>query len=162
MVIGADLALNHGALVTSRKVLYIYQTGAGMQSSVETLRQRAIVLVNALPRNCVLAIDWDRTSGSWGKNPLVGTLMTILNISFGVLAIERKNAEVHYVTPNVIRNCLGLPARCKKEFVHSSVVVPKFILSFPLSGSKMIKDHLYGDLIDAWILADTFSCAVGA
>lgn len=160
MVIGADLAINHGALVTDNKIVYTYQTGAGMQSSAETLRQRAIVLVDKLPRNCTLAIDWDRTSGSWGKNPLVGTLMTILNISFGVLAIEIKNANVHYITPKVIRECLNLPVRCKKEFVHSSVIVPNFIVTHHITGSKLIKDNLYGDLVDAWLLADTFNCSV--
>jgi hypothetical protein len=156
-IIGADLALKHGAVVDKEgKIIFVYQSPDGMNSTFESLYQRAKSAALAVPENSIVAVDFDRTCTSWGKNPKVGTLLVILNWSFAVIVRELRNCQVQFVSPSSIRSCLGLSPQTSKRDVHKQTA---HLLPENLRGTKFHKDaDVRGDIKDAWLLATTYNC----
>lgn len=149
MIVGADLAIKHGSLVDlDGNIIYVYKDRDGLISNVDELFEVARLCANATPRKAIVCIDWDRNISSWGDNPQVGTLITMICSFYGALC-RVKGCQVNYVTPNIIRVCLGLEGMCSKADVHWNVrnLAPKF------------DDDLEGDLLDAWLLAYTYACS---
>lgn len=151
MVIGADVAINHAALVNQHgEVLHYFDDGNGMLSTTEQLYEKAVELANATPKSSVVVIDFDRDQGSWGP-PKVGILITMQVAFYGALITATRDCQVHYVTPALVRYCLGLPNTTSKKDLHIAV-------------HKMYPDTVYikdphGDKMDAWVLAVTYECA---
>lgn len=150
MIVGADIAINHGCLVDETGAVLLYYTdGLGMLSSTAQLYDRAVQLADATPLGATVAIDWDREQGAWGSAG-VGILITMLVSFYGALLITTRGARPHYVTPGLVRYCLGLTDRTKKKLVHDKArslwSVPEF------------EDDAHGDKLDAWILAQSFYC----
>lgn len=187
MIIGCDLALNHGALVTDQGlIIHEYSSGHGNDSQVGQLYSMALEARSAIHRAIVesiivptfgyrehrtytIAIDWDRNSGSWGtrfdgkgrrkgSTPITAILMTALINQFIAICVALDNAEVHVVSPSMIRRCLGLGPRVSKEIVHKHCkdngLLPKSV--YPLRRSNQ---DVKGDIIDAYLLASTLSCS---
>lgn len=149
LIVGADLAIKHGSLVDIHgNILHIYKDQLGLISNVEELFQTARAAANATPRKSVVCIDWDRNQGHWGNNPTIGVLITMIVGFYGAL-VRTKGCDVHYVTPSIIRVCLGLQDQCSKEDVHFNVrnFCPHF------------EDDPEGDMLDAWLLAWTYKCS---
>lgn len=150
-IIGADLALNHGSLVRSDGlVLYTYTEGWGMQSYPDQLWQLAEQLTAVTPRNCIIAIDWSKDSGHWGKDATVAVLITMLISAYAAMCKIRGNCTIHFIDPSTVRYCLGLPPTAHKKLCHSAVreVAPRFE-----------DDGRYYDQIDAWILSYVYKCS---
>lgn len=193
MIIGADLALNHGALVNSQgQIIYEYSTGKGNDSQVGDLYSIALEARSAIHRAIVdslnipkvgysglphykqlqgytVAIDWDRNVGSWGakfdgkgrrrgSTPITAILMTALINQFIAICVDRDNAEIHTVSPSMVRRCLTLGPRVSKDDVHKHCknqgLLPKSI--YPLRRSNQ---EVKGDIIDAYLLAITLECS---
>lgn len=175
MIIGCDLALNHGALVTDQGlIIHEYSSGHGNDSQVGQLYSMALEARSAIHRAIpnkpyTIAIDWDRNSGSWGtrfdgkgrrkgSTPITAILMTALINQFIAICVALDNAEVHVVSPSMIRRCLGLGSRVSKEIVHKHCkdngLLPKSV--YPLRRSNQ---DVKGDIIDAYLLASTLSCS---
>lgn len=149
IVVGADLAIRHGAIVDiNGTVLHVYKDQLGLLSNVEELFQTARVAANATPRKCIVCIDWDRNQGHWGNNPTVGVLITMICGMYGTLC-RMKGCDVNYVTPSIIRVCLGLEQMTNKEDVHFNV----------RNFAPVFADDPEGDLLDAWLLAYTYVCS---
>lgn len=149
LLLGADLAIKHGALVDiNGRVLHLYRDQVGLISNVEELYQVARLCANATPSKSTVCIDWDRNQGSWGNNPTVGVLITLIVGFYGALC-RVKGCDVHYVTPSIIRVCLGLQDQCSKEDVHWNV----------RNFCPVFADDPAGDLLDAWLLAYTYTCS---
>ena len=158
LVVGADLALRHGALVSAAgEIIYTYTSLDGMDSTLESIYIRIKNIIEALPIESVAVIDWDRTIGSWGKgrsNSNVGTLLTLVNWGVGLLARESRKAQVHFVAPAQVRKALGLPPGTSKRDVHK---LTAHMLPDTLMGTKFHKDaDVRGDCKDAFLLARTF------
>lgn len=174
MIIGADLALNHGALVNSQgQIIYEYSSGKGNDSQVGDLYSIALEARSAIHRaivgNYTIAIDWDRNVGSWGakfdgkgrrrgSTPITAILMTALINQFIAICVDRDNAEIHTVSPSMVRRCLTLGPRVSKDDVHKHCknqgLLPKSI--YPLRRSNQ---EVKGDIIDAYLLAITLECS---
>lgn len=180
MIIGADLALNHGALVNSQgQIIYEYSKGKGNDSQVGDLYSIALEARSAIHRAIVanistnvsytIAIDWDRNVGSWGakfdgkgrrrgSTPITAILMTALINQFIAICVDRDNAEIHTVSPSMVRRCLTLGPRVSKDDVHkyckNQGLLPKSI--YPLRRSNQ---EVKGDIIDAYLLAITLECS---
>lgn len=153
VIIGADLALNHGSIVTSEgEVLYYYTTGDGMRSDAKSLALLADVLVSYTPPGSIVAIDWDRKAGLWGggRSPEVAGLITMLVSFYGAVIAERLGCQVYYITPALVRSCLGLRADASKGLVHYNIeeLVP-----------ASLSNDVNGDNYDAWILTHVWHCA---
>jgi hypothetical protein len=149
LIIGADLAIRHGALVDiNGNLLHSYKNELGMMSSFTDLFDIAETSYHATPIGAIIAIDFDRTLGSWNRNPEQGILLTMLVAFYGALC--HATCDVHYVTPSLVRSCLGLPRTAHKSEVHHAVkdLVPK----------GLYKDSK-GDNIDSWVLAWTYECS---
>lgn len=150
MIIGADIALNHGALVTDTgKVIFNYTDGLGMRSRADDLYQRAQQLLTFTPKRATIVIDFDREMGSWGGKPSVALLMTMLVSMYGALAQNTRRTVV-YATPSLLRYCVGAPLMSSKKEVHDLVRehAPTFV------GDK------HGDMLDAWLLAWAYKCII--
>jgi hypothetical protein len=147
MIIGADISLRHGALVTrSGNILFEYTNGCGMDCGIPELYTRAQELLTYTPRRAKVVIDFDRDSGNWGK-PSVAILIAILCSMYGALA-QNSGRLVIYATPELIRHCVGLdPYKSKKE-VHEHV--RPYAPQYPVDKN--------GDKLDAWLLAYCYSC----
>lgn len=153
MIIGADLALNHGSIVTSAgEVLYCYTNGDGMRSDAKSLALLANVLVSYTPAGSIVAIDWDRKAGQWGggRSPEVAGLITMLVSFYGAVIAERLACQVYYITPALVRRCLGLRADASKSLCHYNVedLIP-----------TSLPNDVNGDNYDAWILTYVYECA---
>lgn len=151
-IIGADLALNHGSLVTLEgDILYSYTEGHGMRNDAKSLALLAEVLVAHTPAESEVVIDWDRKAGLWGggRSPEVAGLITMLVSFYGAVLSERLNCRVYYVTPALVRDCLGLRSDAAKGLVHYNVMelVP-----------ERLPNDVNGDNYDAWILAFVLEC----
>lgn len=181
MIIGADLALNHGALVNSQgQIIYEYSKGKGNDSQVGDLYSIALEARSAIHRaiatsfrsnGYTIAIDWDRNVGSWGakfdgkgrrrgSTPITAILMTALINQFIAICVDRDNAEIHTVSPSMVRRCLTLGPRVSKDDVHKHCknrgLLPKSI--YPLRRSRS-NQEVKGDIIDAYLLAITLECS---
>jgi hypothetical protein len=149
LIVGADLALNHGAIVDiNGNLVHEYHDGLGMMSSADMLYARAMQCSAVTPEGCTVVVDWDRNMATWGSHPTTGVLITMLLSFYGALCRTR-DCDVHYVTPDLIRYCLGLAPQTIKSDVHEAVKK----LAPPL-----LKRDSHGDNIDAWLLAYTFVC----
>ena len=158
-IVGADLALRHGAIVDAQgNIIFVYLSPDGMNSSVESLYARSFEAAKSLPENCIVVCDWDRTISSWGgkkrTNASVGTLLTLVTYGFAIMARLLKQSQVQFVSPSAIREALGLPPQTSKEDVHKFT---KNIWPVTLQNPKFHphKD-IRGDCIDAWLLASTY------
>lgn len=163
-VIGVDLALNHGAMADEwGNIIYCYYDGDGMDSSIESLWYQAGLLAAHTPEQATVVIDWDRTMWSWGRNPKVGFLMTILIIMYACHAILTRRADVHYVAPKIVRKCLNLSPRASKAEVHKAIqAMPAKLGKWKVDGlTKQRLAEVRGDLKDAYILAFTYDCSQG-
>lgn len=161
-IVGADLALRHGAIVSAAgEIIHIFQSKDGMDSSLESIRVRAREAALSLPKYCTVVVDWDRDIASWDrkntkgriiqKNAKVGTLLTLMNWGFGLLARELRSAHVHFVAPSQIRASLGLRPQAPKSEVHK---VTMHLRPQTLRGTKFHTDSdVRGDCIDGWLLA---------
>ncbi len=69
---------------------------------------------------------------------------------YGGLAQAKKKCDVHYVTPELVRFCLGLPPMCRKSEVHDHVA--------PITPAHLPRD-IEGDNVDAWLLTHVFECS---
>lgn len=146
--VGADLALNHGALVTSDgAVLCYYTDGKGMMSGTEDLYAIACLLSRNTPARSVVIIDFDRKMGHWG-NPETAILMTMLIGFYGALAQSARHCEVHFVTPSLVRYCLGFPETMTKKDLHAAIV-----------DRPTFDDDKHGDKLDSWLLCQSWECA---
>lgn len=151
MVIGADLALNHGALVgIDGTVLAQYSNGIGMLSGPADLYSIACLFSRNTPANSIVIVDWDRDSGNW-RSPTVGCLMTMLASFYGALAMSVRRSTVHYIAPRQVRECLGLEQKAAKSLVHEAAAVLYQIPDF--------EQDKHGDVLDAWLLAQTWECS---
>ena len=130
-------------------MLMYYSDGVGMLSTVQDLYDRALQLAAATPRRSIVVIDWDRDQGSWGSAN-VGVLITMLVSFYGALLLSTRNSRPHYVSPGLVRHCLGLSERAKKKAVHDKARDLWFVPEF--------SDDAHGDKMDAWLLAQTFYC----
>lgn len=156
LIVGADPAINHGAIVdVNGRIIYTYDNGKGMKSSMEDLYQLSMNAASSLPMGCILVMDWDRTVTSWGRDPRVGTLMTIIAVGLGYIARLTRKANVKFVSPSAIRHCLDLPAKASKATVHKAY---KDILPPSLRGKFHKSADVRGDCIDAYILCNTYVC----
>lgn len=162
LIIGGDLALLHGACVDEEgRIIFIYQSKDGMKSTFESIYQRALNVALNLPERCVIVFDMDRNMASWGKgkkNSSVGSLLMLITYASGILARERKKADVSFIAPSAIRRCLGLKTTATKEEVHAAVEED---LPGTLRGKFHSNGDVRGDCIDAWILANTYTCTKG-
>lgn len=163
-VIGADLALRHGALVDAAgNILYYYESPDGMNSSLESIYIRHYQAASMLPKDCIVVCDWDRTIASWGgksnkkkgrTNSSVGTLLTLMNYGFGVCSRIMRNAEVQFVAPSAVREALGLPPQTSKEDVHKAT---RHLWPQEFRKPRFLPTaDLRGDCVDAWLLAATY------
>lgn len=160
VIVGVDLALRHGAIVSSAgEIIHIFQSKDGMDSTLESIYARSREAAQALPRGCIAVIDWDRTISSWnrkgrGNNSNVGTLLTLMSWGFGILARELKSAQVHFVSPSQVRAALGLSPQTSKTDVHKAT---KHLRPLTIQGTKFHKDaDVRGDCVDGWLLAFTY------
>lgn len=160
-IIGADLALNHGAMVSADGyIVKVYGKGKGLSSTVEELFEQALELSSYIPYNSNVAIDWDRNIASFGGISKTGVLMTVLVIHFiDILRLQNK-CQCTLVAPSQIRKMLKLPLTCKKEIVHAKVNFPNHINDFKYRKEKVNlpiraaePKEVKGDLKDAYILA---------
>lgn len=156
-IIGADLALRHGAIVNAvGTIIHTYLSPDGMNSTFESLYQRGKTAALSVPEHSIVALDLDRTCTSWGKNPKVGTLLIILNWSFAVCVRELRSCQVQFVSPSSVRSCLGLSPQTSKRDVHKQTA---HLLPENLRGTKFHKDpDIRGDIKDAYLLAMTYHC----
>lgn len=148
MIIGADLALNHGCLVTARGVvLFNYTDGIGMRSRAGDLYDRAKQILSFTPKRATVVIDFDRDMGSWGGKPATALLMTMLVSMYGALA-QSSGRTIIYATPALLRYCVDAPIMSTKKEVHAlvSTYAPKFA------------GDTHGDMLDAWLLAHAYQC----
>lgn len=151
LIVGADLAIKHGSIVDiNGNILHVYQDQLGLISTVEDLYQTARKAANATPPKSIVCIDWDRNIGHWGDNPTIGVMITMIVGMYGTMC-RIKGCEVNFVTPTIIRVCLGLEEMTSKEDVHFNVrnICPLFV------------NDTDGDLLDAWLLAHTYVCSKG-
>lgn len=157
LIVSADLALNHGAVVDEYgKVLYWYGEGKGRLSSFVDLLRIAEAAVDCVPLYSSVAIDYDVRSSSWGKDPVIGTKMIVLGTQFAVLAMERKACEVHLVSPATVRKCLGISVKANKQACWEAVRS-----YYPPTLTKETKGEAKGDALDAWIMCYAFRCISG-
>ena len=159
-IVGADLALKHGAIVDQLgKIIFTYENAEGMTSSLDSIYRRCQSAALAVPMDSIVVVDWDRDICSWGqktRNAKVGTLLTLICWGFACLAMEKRKARIHFASPDAVRICLQLPRRASKEEVHA---VTKHLLPRTLRGAKFkTTADLRGDCIDAWLLAFTYDC----
>jgi hypothetical protein len=148
MVVGADIALTHGALVTlDGRVLHRYYDQPGMSGSVDDWFATAFLAAGKVPLRSIVIVDWDRDIGRWGHNPTIGVLLT-MSIAFFVGQCFIRNCSVHLVTPAMVREALGLDRYCSKETVHGATEL--------LVPPRLFRDS-DGDCHDAWLLAHLFS-----
>lgn len=160
-IIGADLALTHGAIVDAQgEIIYTYHGLGGMNSTIESIYARSREAALTLPEKCIVVIDWDRTISSWGKkkrNGNIGTLLTLVVYGFSIVAREMRQAQVHFVAPSAVRECLGLPATASKDDVHKAVysIIPQNLRKPKFHSDKDVRE----DCWDAFLLASTYFCA---
>lgn len=150
MIIGADLALKHGALVDiDGNVIFTYTDRPGLDTTLEDVFQTARIAATATPSRSIIIIDFDRTQGSWSAGS-TGTLITLLTGYYTAL-VRTKRCLVSYCSPNQVRLCLGCQPFCSKEDVHFAArdYIPAGL------------DDPEGDKIDAWLLALTYQCSKG-
>lgn len=161
LIIGADLALNHGALVGSDgSILHVYKQGKGLISTVDELWEMALLLSSYVPLGANVAVDWDRNIGSFGSNSKTATLMTVLIIHFIDILRMQNHSRCTLVAPSQIRAMLKLPLTCKKEVVHNKVTFPENINAWKCRKDKVSLPYraaepkeIKGDVKDAYILA---------
>ncbi len=156
MIVGCDLALIHGALVTSEgELLFAYTGRKGMAVTSEELYDLAQELILHTPSKSTLVIDFDRRAGFWGggRSPEVAVLITQLVSFYGAMAQGKRNCSVYYVTPGLVRYCLGLPPMCSKSDVHEHARNHGIIPS-------TLPNDIEGDNHDAFLLCYTFQCAL--
>lgn len=160
-IIGADLALNHGAIVRADGfILHTYDTGKGLASSIEELYQSAMQISSYIPLGSNVAVDWDRNISAFGGVSKTGTLMTVLIVYFTAILRLQNHCQCTLVAPSQVRKMLKLPLTCKKEIVHAKVTFPPVIAGFK-SKKKTVSlplractpKELKGDVKDAYILA---------
>lgn len=151
MIVGADIALNHGALVTTDgQLLCYYEDGIGMMSGASDLYAIADKLARNTPAGSTVIIEWDRDMGHW-RSPTVGVLMTMLAAFYGGIIQATRDCEVHYVTPALVRFCLGLEPTTSKKNMHAAICEQ-------YKREPFMNDR-HGDVMDAWILCQSWACA---
>lgn len=147
--VGADLALNHGAVVDlDGTVYYEWLTDKGLSLSPEELWNRARIIAEACPVYCEVAFDWDRTSGGWGNDPRVGQLITML-VSFTSAILQSRGCRVLYITPSKLRDCLGFLDSASKVDVHAAFK----------SEAPVFENDKHKDKMEAWLLAKVSECS---
>jgi hypothetical protein len=152
MYVGADIAINHGALVNfDGKTLCVYDDGKGMMSSTEDLWNTACLLSRNTPLKSTVLIDWDRKIGSWGGAD-TAVLITLQIGFYAALAQTSRKCDVHFVTPSTVRFCLGVDQQLSKKDLHTHA---KTIYNMP----DGFPNDRHGDLMDAWLLAMSWACA---
>src|SRR6185369_7639260 len=100
-MIGADLALKHGALVDLNGAI-LHQYKDRPWDTMEQVFQTARAAANATPSRSLVILDFDRTMGSWGDNPAVGTMLAVISAFYAAL-IRTKKCQVAYCSPNLVR-----------------------------------------------------------
>lgn len=156
-IYGADIAINHGAIVNELgQIIYTYETTLGMRSSLEDLYQQADITASMIPQNSIVVIDWDRNISSWDKGKgSTGTFLTLAAWTVGIICRRERQIQVSFVSPEIVRKCLGLGPKTSKKEVHRAVekILPKYLL-----GTKFHKNYeVRGDCKDAWLLAYTYN-----
>ncbi len=156
IIYGADIAINHGAIVDEYgTIIYTYETTLGMRSTLEDLYQQADITASMIPHNSIVVIDWDRNISSWDKGKAsTGTLLTLVAWTVGLICRRERGIQVSFVSPEIVRKCLGLSTRASKAEVHKAIqnILPKTLL-----GTKYHKNYeVRGDCKDAWLLAKTY------
>lgn len=132
-------------------VLCYYEDGKGMVSGTEDLYNTACLLSRNTPLRATVIIDFDRKMGHWG-NPETAVLMTMLIGFYGALAKSARRCEVHFVTPSLVRYCLGHPEQMTKKDLHAAV---KSAYNMP----DGFPNDRHGDIMDAWLLCQSWECA---
>ena len=152
MLIGADLALNHGSLVdVNGNILCYYEDGKGMMSGSDDLYAIAQLVSRNTPYRATVIIDFDRKMGNWGGVE-TAILMTMLISFYGALAQVARKCEVHFVTPALVRYCMGHPETMTKKDLHAAI---KEQYNMP----DGFPNDKHGDLMDAWLLCQAWACA---
>ena len=158
-IVGADLALRHGAIVDAQGVIiFVYVSPDGMNSSVESIYARSLKAAQALPENCIVVCDWDRTISSWGgkkrSNASVGTLLTLMTYGFAIMARLLRQSQVQFVSPAAVREALGFSPQTSKEDIHKQTrnIWPASLQNPKFHPHKDVR----GDCVDAWLLAATY------
>lgn len=152
-VVGADISLKHGALVTLEgEILLAYTGRKGMDVTADELWSLACELHDNTPYKAIIAVDFDRDSCYWGggRSPQVSVLITLLVGFYTALVRSKLSCSVHLVTPALVRDCLGVHRTTSKSGVHDHIknIVPTTLFN-----------DLEGDNWDAWILAHTLTCS---
>lgn len=161
ILLGADIASRHGAIVDSNgALLYGFHDGNGMDSTQEDMWQRARLAAGYVPMRSNVAVDWDVNIGSFGSstpgkkrpfnNPKVGVILTVQVMFFVAFCRLERKAHVQFITPAELRKRLNLPVKMSKEAVHAAMwdKLPVHLTT----GKAHSRAEVREDMIDGYLL----------